>query len=788
MSKSIDLFKKFFEKSVIGLIIFDVNDRITYYNDSFQKKSKYNKNDLLGKDFIDIIYIKDRNEFKKNFKKLLSSKVKSYKMDMRYINKKSETRWCNIKVNSILDDKKHMFIFALFDDITSEKIEAINLKNSKENAERSTKIKSEFLANMSHEIRTPLHTIIGMNELLLETKLDAEQQEYIEQIKFSSDVLSALINDVLDYSKIEASKLELESINYDLHKLIEDAVKLVVLDAHKKGLEVYTNINKDVPYFVKCDPVRLRQIVTNLINNAVKFTEKGEIEAYVELLEEKRNKCKIKVQIRDTGIGISEDKLDKLFHAFSQIDTSTTRIYGGTGLGLSISKSLVNLMEGEIGVHSNKHVGTTFWFTVVLDRVEESARTHENINDDFKKLHILLVDDNKNARTVTKKYLEECGCNVEESEGAHQAIKMLLDASYNNIFFDYCFIDLLMPKMDGWQLASEINSNDYIKNTKLILLCPLGRSADEAKMKLLKWFDGYIYKPIRRSDIINLFKKLVKNQQEPEELEELSSYTEEEITLDIKEKNKKILVADDHEVNQRLFKIMLENMGYTVLIAEDGAEAVTKADKDIDIIFMDVHMPKLQGYDASKMLREKGFNKPIIAVTATNLKIEKDKCLKFGMDDFLSKPFKKKDLILILKKWLNASKNENLKHTVEDNFKNNDIEIFDYKKAVENFLGNKDVVLELLDVFVDKFNIQILDIKDAINAGKLAKVSEIAHSIKGSSLTLEIRSIGREAKSLENFAKNNLKTDTERSLINIKNEFEKLKKVILDIKAKEKKI
>ncbi len=777
MKNSITIFKELFENFIVGLVILNEDNIITHSNNSFQKMIKYNKNDLLNTDFLNYFLFEDKAQYSRLFKDLISGKINSFKIDIRCHTKDRKIKWFNIKVSFSYDDEKNKFIFAILDDISAEKDKNNNLIFLKELAEKTIKVKSEFFANMSHEIRTPIQTIIGMNELLLDTTLDEEQQEYCEQIRFSTSVLIDLINDILDFSKIEAGKLNLEIIDFNIHQLVEEAVKLVVLDAHKKGLEICVNIDKNVPLFLRGDPVRIRQIITNLVNNAVKFTDNGEIEVSVNFLETNNNKCKIKIYIKDTGIGIPEEQLQNLFKAFSQVDSSTTRLYGGTGLGLSISKNLVKLMNGDIGVKSKKEKGSTFWFTILLEKSKKLKDIDKKIlKANADKISILLVDDNKIARKITKNYLEECGCYVKEAVNGPQAIKILMDIAYNNKKeFDICLIDLIMPGMDGWQVASEINNNNYIKKTKLILLSPLVKSAEEAKMKLLKWFSGYIYKPIRRSDVCNLLNKVLKDQHEPVELEEISTYTDEEELAEINGNNKKILVADDHEVNQRLFKINLENLGYKVFIVNDGLQAVDKANDDIDMIFMDLHMPNLQGYEAAKIIREKGYKNPIIAITATTLKVELDKCLNSGMDDFLPKPFEKKDLILILKKWFNNSKKKQI-NTLLNNKTIEDSEIFDFEKAVTNFIGNKEVVFDLIEVFIEKLNNQIPLLKDALKSNDLQKIGQIAHAVKGSSLTLEIRSIGNQAKILEQYAHDGLKEESDKAILIIEKEFEKLKK------------
>ncbi|MBA7623511.1 Sensory/regulatory protein RpfC [subsurface metagenome] len=440
------------------------------------------------------------------------------------------------------------FIFALIKDVTRWKKSVGELKKAKEEAEEATRTKSEFLANMSHEIRTPIHTITGMTELLLETHLDAEQQEYAEQVRFSADVLFSLINDILDFSKIEAGRLSLEVIDFDLYKTVEDAADLVTLEAHRKGLEVAVFINPQVPHLLRGDPVRLRQVIVNLFNNAVKFTRQGEIIISVEMVEDHDNRSTIKFSVRDTGIGISRERLSLLFKSFSQVDSSMTRKYGGTGLGLSISKSLVEAMQGQIGVESEERKGSTFWFTAVLEKQETENIYADVPKDFFGDLGVMVVDDNESSRRVLRRYLEDWGCRIDEVENGPKALQHLRAWKDSGAGYPLALIDLRMPGMDGWQLASEINADKSINNTKLILLTPAGLSGDEAKMKLLKWFDGYLGKPVKRGELLAEVFRVINSDIDLETIEAdgLAGPAQELIPeLAGLQENLKILVAED---------------------------------------------------------------------------------------------------------------------------------------------------------------------------------------------------------------------------------------------------
>ena len=342
IKNSLKLFIDFFEHSSMAMIIINSDGLIDYFNPSFSSMTgqKFKKEKKLN--FSEIIFQKDRHKFIKAFNELLSGKKNTFIIELRYLGKNNILKWWNLKVTCTIEDNEERIIFGIMDDITSTKVRTDKLKLQKKYAQKVTKMKSDFLANMSHEIRTPIHTIIGMNELLLDTALDEEQKEYAEQIKFSAEVLLSLINDILDFSKIEAGRLRLEYIGFELDKLVEEAVNLAVLEAHKKDLEVCMFIDNNIPNYLVGDPVRLRQIITNFFNNAVKFTGKGEIVVSVELLDQDETSANVKFSVTDTGIGIPEAKLEKLFKSFTQIDTSITRLYGGTGLGLSISRIWLN--------------------------------------------------------------------------------------------------------------------------------------------------------------------------------------------------------------------------------------------------------------------------------------------------------------------------------------------------------------------------------------------------------------------------------------------------------------
>ena len=412
---------------------------------------------------------------------------------------------------------------------------------------------------------------------------------------------------------------------WTLLEVAHGAVDLVALQAHEKNLEAALYIEPDVPHLVYGDPTRLRQIIVNLFNNAMKFTSEGEIELRISAAEETDDDALLLFRVRDTGIGIPKDKIGKLFKEFSQVDSSTTRKYGGTGLGLTISRNLTRLMNGEIGVESELGKGSTFWFTARF-RKQQDASPYIAFRQKYPDEKVLIVDDNATAREILSLYLSELGCSVVEASCGAEALDIIRESSTHAEPFTSCIIDQIMPGMDGWYLASEINSMkdqsewSALSGLKLYMVSPAGRSADEAKMKLLNWFSGYLNKPLKKEQLFSVFAGMEKPGTD-EEAAELLPVDDVEPAGRVK-----ALVAEDHEVNQQLFRSILQNLGCDVILASNGIEAVQQAGRTVpDIVFMDCQMPEMNGYEATVEIRKLGLNMPIIAVTASAIKGEKEK-------------------------------------------------------------------------------------------------------------------------------------------------------------------
>ncbi|MFW6212603.1 MAG: response regulator [Spirochaetota bacterium] len=653
-------------------------------------------------------------------------------------------------------DDQRILLIAIHD-VTSQKRVEQRLKTAKVAAERATETKSAFLANMSHEIRTPIHTITGMTELLAGTLLDEEQREYADQVRFSAEVLLFLINDILDFSRIEAGKLSIDTISFSPTEVVHDSIDMVCVQAHRKGVEVVVHVEAGIPDEVSGDPGRLRQVIVNLANNAVKFTEKGQIVVRLKIVSQSDTEVTLRVEVEDTGVGISEEKQRRLFEPFSQADSSTTRRFGGSGLGLSISKSLVEMMRGSIGLTSRLGAGSCFWFELpvaVVAAKEHSPRPLEGCR-------AMLVDDNAESADAIRDYVHRAGAEIEVVTSGETCIEELRKAATSDMPFDLVLVDLELPGMDGWQLASRITDDALIADTPRVLLSPIGLLAGEAKMKRLHWFQGYAKKPVRESDLLDQIRLAINDVPELIPVDEGN----EDLVSEPIFRSATIVVAEDHEVNQTLFRTILEKMGHRTILASDGYQAVEAVEhNEVDLLFMDVQMPEKNGYQATEELRSKGYAVPIIAVTANAIKGERERCIAVGMNDFLGKPFRKADLERLLDRWLTdlPGSGENSygdeKFTIAEEHLGKPIyldnaPIFDRESALERFMGKSDIVDKVIGQFVERHTASLSEIRRAAGDARYDDVRGAAHAIKGGAWNIDAVLLGNVAALLEAAAK-----------------------------------
>ena len=624
----------------------------------------------------------------------------------------------------------------------AKRAEAV-MREARDLAERTARARSAFLANMSHEIRTPMNAVLGFVELILDTELTTEQRRALELVRSSSEALLMILNDILDYSKIEADHLELEAIPFDVSKVVHATASLLAVRAREKHLELLAEVTPEVPRAMRGDPTRLRQVLMNLIGNAIKFTDQGEVVVSVTTALAADDVVHLRFAIRDTGIGIAPEQIGAVFREFTQADSTTTRRYGGTGLGLAISQRLVRLMGGEITVTSEVGRGSEFSFTLAFAADVPASRAAGLATLGGRRM--LIVDDNQTNRRILREMLGAEGIKVEEATTAGEGLAAMRQAATKRAPYDLAILDVQMPDMDGFQLATAVRADRGLARTRLLMLTSAGQRGDGERCRELG-IRGYLTKPLSRADLLEALGTVLAGPEETATPEVVTRHTIAESRRSVR-----VLLAEDNPVNQQVAVAMLVKRGHEVHLAANGREAVDAVThRDYDVVLMDIQMPEMDGFEATHAIRAlpRGKALPIIGLTAHALSGERERCLSHGMTDYLAKPFKAHELFALVEG--TAEPKPAALPPLATLAPPVDLEGF---RATLREAGAESALYSIIDTFVRQAPDRLAGLATAVASGTGDDIVKAAHVYRGAAATIGARELAELLERVETSAR-----------------------------------
>jgi two-component system, sensor histidine kinase and response regulator len=735
-------FRSMGDSSPDGIFLADTAGQWIYCNSQWLLMAGLSIGESLGVGWTRAIHEEDKARVLDEWSRCLFDH-KEFSQEFRLVCPGGEMRWVSCHTALIHyeagESQESGGYAGTFQDVSQYKTVEEELRRAKTDAEAAVKAKGEFLAKMSHEIRTPMNGVIGMTSLLMDTEMTSQQREYAETIRRSAESLLLLINDVLDFSKVEAKRLIFETIDFNLQETIEGSLELLAETAQAKSIELAGFVLADVPIHLRGDPGRLRQVFVNLVSNAVKFTEYGEVIVSVANMSETETHVDLRFEVRDTGIGIPPEVQPRLFQVFSQADSSTTRKYGGTGLGLAISKQLIEMMGGQIGFTSVANQGSTFWFTVRLEKQLAAAKSPLN-EADLASMHVLIVDDNKTNRRILEDQMQAWGIHAASAAGAQEALEKLQDTTQAR--FDVVLLDMHMPGMNGITLAKVIKADPKTARTRLIILTSLGQLMDDEQLAKAG-ISACLVKPVKQGRLYECLTGRSAPAHMTSQAQDNSAAAVSALPPDLR-----ILLAEDNVINQKVAAAQLRKLGYTPEVVGNGLEAVEASRRArFDVILMDCQMPQMDGYEASQQIRQREQSegaKPvyIIAMTANAMQGDREKCLEALMNDYLSKPVKDTELRGALSRCCAARVVELEETKMEAKVElpgpaldsPNDDALVDLERLEAAANEDPKMLQELVELYFAQATDLMNGLRGAINSGSAKDVNHFAHKLVGASL------------------------------------------------------